>query len=502
MSNPALNAAIRGLVYEPRLLLSAPPAGSVESLPARDRSSTGKGIVLCTNRRVSLARDLTDMAILRPTAGVVFAGALVRANRHLIDGTPEAVMLPRGPATLTLDLAGLGRRGTRQVQPLFSETGIALQEMLDEWENVAAPMGHVNSARSFQTVSKAYSSEQLALDLGFAAKWSSGEVQAKLKVDGARESNVVVAYFRQIYYSLTMDTPADPAALFADSVTPADLAAAGLDADNPPAYVASVDYGRIILVKMETSSSHLRVDAEAALRQATGDKTVAGNVSAKYEKIARESTFTVIVIGGSAEGSSRIQGVEDLNKLPAMIDEGLVYSRRTPAAPVSYTVRFLKDNGPATIGFTTEYNHQECVVYESGYVKLSHSGGYVAKFTVTWDAPNDKGVYGSQSWSSGNKTAGFSYTVALDGDVRNVRVQAWAATGLVWDPWGEIFNDRHGAQEVCAAVNGLRCRHHHALAVFVDVQRRPTDLSLRVVGRQAQAVERLQVEGLGKAGPA
>ena len=83
-------------------------------------------------------------------------------------------------------------------------------------------------------------------------------------------------------------------------------------------------------------------------------------------------------------------------------------------------------------------------VYESGYVKVQHSGGYVAKFTVTWDAPNDTGVFVAQSWSSGNKTAGFSYTVGLDGDVRNVRVQAWAATGLVWDPWGEIFNDVQG----------------------------------------------------------
>jgi len=379
MSHSDLNAAIRGLRYDARLLLSAPAAGSVESLPARDRSSTGKGIVLCTNKKESLARDLTDMAILRPTAGVVFPGALVRANRRLADGTPEAVMLPRAPVTLTLDLAGLGRRGTRQVQPLFSETSIALQEVLDDWETSAKGKGYTNSARSFQTVSKAYSSEQLALDLGFAAKWSSGEVQAKLKVDGARESNVVVAYFRQICYSLTMDTPADPAALFAGGVTPADLQQAGLDADNAPAYVASVDYGRIILVKMETSSSHLRTDAEAALRQATGNKTVAGNLAAKYEKIARESTFTVIAIGGAAEGASRIQSVDDLSKLPAMISEGLVYSRGTPAAPVSYTVRFLKDNAPATIGFTTEYNQQECVVYESGYVKLVHSGGYVAK---------------------------------------------------------------------------------------------------------------------------
>jgi len=28
--------------------------------------------------------------------------------------------------------------------------------------------------------------------------------------------------------------------------------------------------------------------------------------------------------------------------------------------------------------------------------------------------------------------------------VRNVRVQAWAATGLGWYPWGEVLNDVQG----------------------------------------------------------
>lgn len=441
MTQRELSAAIRALSYDARLLLAAPAPGSVESLPARDRSSTGKGVVLCTNKKVSLERELSEMAILRPTAGVVFPGALVRANRQLTDGTPEAVMLARAPVRLTLDLPGLGAEGTREVQPLFSDVNIALQAMLDRWEQLAASGGYTNSARSFQTISKAYSSDQLALDLGFSARWSSGEVQAQLKVDGARERNVVVAYFRQIYYSVTMDTPAEPGALFAAGVTPADLARAGLDAKNPPAYVASVDFGRIILVKMETSSSHLRTDAEGALRQATGDKQVSADLKAKYEKIARESTFTVIVIGGAAEGSARIQSVEDLNLLPKMINEGLVYSRRTPAAPVSYTVRMLKDNAPAKIGFTTEYNQQECVVYESASVKIRHSGAYVAKFSVTWEQPDASGKFQSRSWESGNKTAGYTATVPLDGDVRNVRVQGWAKTGLVWDPWGEIFND-------------------------------------------------------------
>jgi thiol-activated cytolysin len=32
--------------------------------------------------------------------------------------------------------------------------------------------------------------------------------------------------------------------------------------------------------------------------------------------------------------------------------------------------------------------------------------------------------------------------VDLQGNAKNIHVVAEAATGLVWDPWGEIFNER------------------------------------------------------------
>jgi len=28
----------------------------------------------------------------------------------------------------------------------------------------------------------------------------------------------------------------------------------------------------------------------------------------------------------------------------------------------------------------------------------------------------------------------------MPGDARDVKIEAWAATGLVWDPWGEIMS--------------------------------------------------------------
>ncbi len=47
-----------------------------------------------------------------------------------------------------------------------------------------------------------------------------------------------------------------------------------------------------------------------------------------------------------------------------------------------------------------------------------------------------------KSWSSGNKTAGYSDTIQLKGNAREIDITAQAATGLAWNPWGTIFKLR------------------------------------------------------------
>lgn len=73
-------------------------------------------------------------------------------------------------------------------------------------------------------------------------------------------------------------------------------------------------------------------------------------------------------------------------------------------------------------------------VPEKGWVGFKHSAGYVAKFYVNWKVDGQP-----KSWSSGNKTAGYSDVIWLDGNVSEVKITAQAATGLAWDAWATIF---------------------------------------------------------------
>jgi len=69
-----------------------------------------------------------------------------------------------------------------------------------------------------------------------------------------------------------------------------------------------------------------------------------------------------------------------------------------------------------------------------GWIGFRHSGAYIAKFFMNWKEGDQP-----KSWSSGEKTAGYSEVILLKGNAREINITSQAATGLAWDPWGTIF---------------------------------------------------------------
>lgn len=436
-----IDGYIRGLKYLPRVLLSVQQDGATESAPVTTRSQTGNAVIITTKRRHSLRKNLSEVAILRPSAGVVFPGALLSADRNLMEGQPTPIALPRAPLTLSVDLPGLENSRRKITDPSNSSVQDAVAAILEDWNQRAGSQGYVNAARSYVEVKSVFSSQQVALDLGFNAKWASGSASSQLSVSSDAETSTVLAYFKQVFYTVTMDTPENPSSVFADGVTLDDIRDL-IGADNPPAYVRSVDFGRILMLKMETTSRQTKMDLQGALRQVTsGGVEGSASVKAKYAEIVRNAAFTVVAIGGGAQTAASFTGSDqDLKGLKDYIQKDATFRRDNPGAPIAYTVAFLKDNQIANMGFTTDYTESESVQYPNGFIRLRHSGAYVARFKVSWEEPDESGKYVSRSWSSGQETAGYTHQVDLPGDARKVKIRAEAATGLAWDPWGEVLN--------------------------------------------------------------
>ena len=460
-----INTYIRSLSYDPRMILSVVQDGATTTLPMKDRTKQNNAVVICTKTHTSLKKNLSEVAILSPAAGVIYPGALIIADENLMDGHPTPIALARKECTLSIDLPGL-KESSGLLTPSGSSTQDFINQKIEAWNKDPKSQGYVNAARSFFNVTQSFTSQQAALDLGFNAKWTSGNASSQLNVASSSERSVVIAYFKQVFYTVTINTPESPASVFADSVTIEDAQNA-FSSDSPPAYVRSVDYGRILMVRMETTAVDTSVNLKGAFEQATsGGVTAGGNLKAKYQDIINNSTFTVVAIGGGAESALEVFGGASDGQLKGLNDyikRDSTYRRDNPGLPIAYQVAFLKDNSFALMGFPTEYTETQCVKYPNGFVKFKHSGWYVAKVQVTWLEPDHFGNYIiKKQWDSGKKTAGWTETVDIPGDAHGLRLKAWADTGLAWDPWGEILNIAlEGPDNKCYRLTGQTLNRHY-----------------------------------------
>lgn len=379
---PDINRYLKQLNADADALLNVQAIGNsdrkseVVGTPETATEDTGSGVYICERTDYSLQQNFDEITILRPTQGIVWPGALIKANQSLTDGLPEPITLNRSPVTLSIDLPGMGRQGTTIVEnPTNSSTQAAIDDALEWWNANAYKEGYVNPASSSFQWTSSYSQEQTGLDVGLNLAWASGEVSSALSTTSSATEKVVTGVFKQAFYTATADTPASPAAVFS-STTTADAVQSQINAEAPGAYIANVTYGRIISVQMETTSANSTEEIEGAFKYSMGVQNASGNIEYTYQEILRNSTFTVVTLGGNAAVATEAiaDPADSYQGMLAVIKgDNAIYSRSNPGVPISYTVRNLDDNSLAQLGATTEYTTTDCAI-DTAAVTVKYKG--------------------------------------------------------------------------------------------------------------------------------
>lgn len=413
--------------------------GPLPSRPARERRHNSLGVVRCTNKVVRLEREIEELLLLSAGPGPLHPGALLSAAATLAGDRP-AQALP--PGTLVWQLLAGGRpTGIRcRVQPQAAALEQALPQLLAAWHAAGgphpqAPAADAPAETSSALCSKAYDYAQLSLDLAMAPAWASPELREQLDPGHPREGDlgehtVVVARLKQVRFSVLVEAPDEP------------VLAAGSRATGPLAQVRQVDYGRIVFVKMQTRGCPMRMDAEAALRLAMGGRLGVGGASARHERLASAARFTVLFVGEAGEGSLRMEAAAGPVALRALLARPSPSEHARPASAIACRLRLLQGSWPLALRLSTRYNHLECTVFAPGQLVLRHDGAYTARFALSWEIEDETGGQHTTRWASGPQAAGWSHTLQLDGDVRNLRIQAWAASGPAWAPWVAVFSEQ------------------------------------------------------------
>lgn len=441
---------VSNLNYDPDTILNVQDidGGSLKTLTKEESSNKmiDNNLIVCTQKDFNLKQNAEQVAIIRPTNGVIWPGALVKINVGLLNGMPEPITLIPAPVTLRIDLPGIGEKGTMTVNtPSNSNTQNSIDNALDWWNNNKYLEGYVNPSNSSYNAATSYSSEQLALDLGLNVKWASGSVSSQFNFTSSTTTKVAMMTFKQVFYTVTLDTPTEPGSVFAPSVTPEKIKSTFSPTD-VPGYVHSVSYGRIIMFRITTTESATSQELEGTMKYSTGVTSVSAKLEEKYQKILKNSSMEVITIGGNAAVASEAVTAENFKDLePILKGENAVYSKNNPGVPIAYTVKFLKDNRVSKMGFTTDYTATECTTKTKGNIRIKCTGLYVLRFSVKY---NDwQGI--ARSWSSGDITKGNYKMCQIPGGSTNIVVHAKAVWGA------NIFTKNYDApQDACFETGG------------------------------------------------
>ncbi|MEW4924996.1 thiol-activated cytolysin family protein [Algibacter sp. 2305UL17-15] len=435
---------ISNLSYDANKLLNVKDTGGAPSERTLDKTTPSttnpvKGYYQsCETKFYTLESNFNDVAILRPTNGILWPGALVVGNQGMLDGMPDPITLDRAPVTLRLDLPGMGDQGTIVVEnPRNSNIQSSIDNALEWWNANAYQEGYVNASNSTYQAQTSYSSKQLSLDVGLNIEWANGSVASQLEYESSTTKRVAAMVYKQVFYTVTMDTPKTPASVFGTDVT-YDEVEAKINSGTPPAYVNSVSYGRIIMFRMETTDMRKSIDLDLVLEYATGAASGSGTVNSEYDEVLKKSSITVVTIGGNAEVASEAVNATGFESLKHIITgENAVYSRDNPGVPIAYTVRYLKDNTFAKMGYTTDYKTEDCSTKTVSHANaiVDNNFGQDARFRFRYKKKGSETI-AYTNWNKVKKNDP-PVTARPPSGAHNVKVQ-FELWDLTWKYLGEF----------------------------------------------------------------
>ncbi|MBG48332.1 MAG: hypothetical protein CML05_08605 [Pseudozobellia sp.] len=439
-----INAFIKDLNYEPTDLLNVQSTTGITSNEGNPQKNTNRGYITeCKTVYHDIKSNFENVVMFDPTLGVIYPGALVLGNRVLLEGAPQPLQVEKSTVKLRVELPGIGDGGNLTInEPTYQNTQAAIDDALEYWNSNIATQGYSIDADTYFEKTTVYSREQMSLSLKVGAEWATGSsFESQFDYSKETEKRVAASLYRQVYYDVVMETPDSPASVFGSKVT-ADGLKSLVSEDNPPAYVSSVQYGRIIMIRMETTDTTTGVNLEAVLDYATKAKTINGEVNANYEKVIRESTFNVVAIGGNAKVATKVITGNNLEEgeggLYYVIEEGAEYNRENPGAPIGYTVKYLKDNTIAKMGYQTDYNIETCGTFEYDHenIVVVNDSNYDTRFRFIYKkaGTNDVTQTGYYAVNNDKRVAksppNGAHDVYVQFDLQNALLQ--------WDRMGEF----------------------------------------------------------------
>ena len=394
------------------------PADPPSTVPGPRSAPAREGDYRCVSQDMAETRRYDSIVAYAANSDSMWPGAILRGD-SVYGGLFTQTVLARTPLTVSVSLSNLaGTTSAAMAKPSLSAFRDTIGGILDADVDGATP------ANIYSEIEQVHSEEQLTLALGAEASWlgSAASIKASFDFDQQDVRSRFVVRYTQAYYSVDADAPSSPSAWLAPEVTLEEVEGK-FGIDNPPVYVSSVTYGRMVVFTFESEYSAEEMAAALEFTY-SGGVDVSGNVSVTYEEMVSRAKITAYILGGS--GGEAARTIDSYDALMEFIKSGGDYSKDSPGAPIAYKLNYLEDNEPARLSFTTDYQVKQCerasqkVKVTLSHLRVDDAGG---------DAGGDLELYG-QIWVDAE-----SGQTLLDKDAATYVVidegATWPQTGVI-----------------------------------------------------------------------
>lgn len=322
----------------------------------------------CTKEKYSASENPNQFMLFDPLASVLWPGNLVQGN-SIASGVPNSIPISVekrklgsiSMAIVSNDVSGATNKYYREVEMSLSKVNQAMNEILSGYNGGTA-------AKYNFSMDNIYSESQFAASLGagFSVKLATSSTSAtsSFGIDWSKKLTRVSVKLYQQYFTMTYDDPHGIQGVFNSNITLNDVVNYTGNG-NPMCYISSVTYGRIYILLYESTASERELNA--ALNFAYSGKYSSGYVENEthYKDIMEKTSVRLMQIGGDPESGLNTATAADVGKIQDFLTKGANFSSKSVGAPLSYTVKYLKDAKLVRMNNTLEYEVEQCVAVSS-----------------------------------------------------------------------------------------------------------------------------------------
>lgn len=305
-----------------------------------------------TQERYQTVRDVVKQSYLKDLASMgVWPGQVIQGSALNGGGVAAIGPFTRVPGTINIStefVASMpGQQYAEVSQPSAATIDQARRAIVNSL-NATDAVGTLNA-----TFEQASTLREIGVNAGLNVTGSAFSVDANMSLNQTFKQSCVVGVIRQVFYNVSFDpSVAGSNGFWPESISMSQLSPY-MGSGNPPLYISSVQYGRMIciLARGEFSSSELKASIKASHDSSV---KVGANADTKWKDVLNRSDVTIYTIGvpGYANFQKLSSPVEELDKV---YQAGLKFSTQNPGAPISFVAKHIADNTDAHVSLVAQY---------------------------------------------------------------------------------------------------------------------------------------------------